>query len=67
MAGMRLAEGPGLALGSTGIEVSHPIERVNEGVGGVVDFIADAPHDDGGMIAIPQHHVLSVANAPLFE
>jgi hypothetical protein len=51
----------GLGFGVNRDRTVHPIERVNEGVGGVIDFIANAPHDDGGVIAIPQHHVLSVA------
>src|ERR1035441_4439645 len=40
---------------------------VNEGIGGVIDFVADAPQDDRRMVAIPQHHILGVADAPDFE
>ena len=31
------------------------------------DFVADAPHDDAGMVAVAPHHVADIALRPLVE
>ena len=40
---------------------------VAEGIAGILDFVADAPKYDGGVVSVAQHHIRDVAVGPLFE
>ena len=58
-----IAAGEGLVE----LELALVQDRVRIRVVGVVYLVADAPQEDGGMVAVAAHHVGDVALAPLVE
>ena len=63
----------GLGYGAGGIDFVEGVDDALQfslgeiGLGGVVDFVAGAPEDDAGVIAVTHGGVLGVADVPLVE